>query len=91
MPIHARPELLVTYNEQRDTLQVCCETMPSGTEREIEPGITLHYGSDTRQVVGLTVQRFLKRFPLVACTLPVEEHGAAVAREYFAKYPVFSI
>jgi hypothetical protein len=84
------PELLVTYDQRRDVLDVRCGPSLPDAVHHVASDTTLYYRSDTRQVVGLTLHRFLTRFPLAACTLAVEEHGAAVAREYLTTYPVIS-
>jgi hypothetical protein len=87
MSLDTMPALQVTYDERQDRLEVRRAAAAAAAVYELEPGITLHYCTQTQQVVGITIRHFLQRFPLVACTLAVEDHGVAVAREYFAKYP----
>ncbi len=83
----AMSELHVTYNERHDVLEARSPGVTPDVARELQPGITLHYCSQTQQIVGITLQKFLRQFPLMACTLDVEDHGAAIAREYFDRYP----
>ncbi len=86
----ARSELHVTYDARQDVLEARSPSATPDAVRELEPGTTLHYCSQTHQVMGITLRKFLSRFPLMACTLDVEDHGAAVAREYFDAHPVIS-
>lgn len=88
MTFDAVPALHVTYDTQHDVLEARSVTALPDARHELAADITLHYCTRTRQVVGVTLRRFLSRFPLAACTLAVEDHGAAMAREYFDKYPV---
>jgi hypothetical protein len=81
------PALHVAYDERRDVLAVRSSSGQLDALYELAPDTTLHYCSRTRQVMGITLRQFLSRFPLVACTISVEEHGAAIAREYLTNYP----
>jgi hypothetical protein len=86
----ALSNLYITYDERHDVLAAHSRTVSPDAMYALNADTTLHYCSKTRQVMGITLRHFLSRFPLMACTISIEEHGAAIAREYFETHPLLS-
>ncbi len=90
MTLDARIDLRVMYHERQDVLEARRPDVAPDATHDLEADTTLHYCVHTQQVVGVTLRRFLTRFPLMGCTLDIDDHGAAVAREYLAAHPTVS-